>query len=216
VKKFLAIDTSCNFLTVLVSNGEGVFARYLPDCLMGHSVNLMTEIDGALKEAGIVPADCDFFAATVGAGSFTGIRIGIATAKGFALACGKPTLPITSFDVAAYNAIDGFLGKRLVLVDAGHDAYYVCGYDGESVCLPPAYLSEEEVLAIAASGYRLMAAGALPLCEKAEVEIVSPVSGLQKAVELLSCREDAFGELTALYVRKSSAELNLEKGEKKL
>ena len=210
------MDTSCNFLTVLVSNGERVFSRYLPDCLMGHSVNLMTEIDGALQEAGITVSDCEFFAATVGAGSFTGIRIGIAAAKGFALATGKPTLPITTFDVVAYNLIDGFLGKRLALVDAGHDAYYACGYDGDSVCLSPAYLSEAEVLELANGGYRLVAARALPLCEKAEVEIVSPVAGLQRAVEILSAVEGSFGELAALYVRKSSAELNLEKGEKKL
>ena len=50
--------------------------------------------------------DCDFFAAVVGAGSFTGIRIGISAVKGFCAATGKPALPITSFDVAAYNTID--------------------------------------------------------------------------------------------------------------
>ncbi len=215
MEKFLAIDTSCNYLTVLAANGGKVFSRFLPDCAMQHSVNLMTEIDGVLEEAGLLPADCDFFAAVVGAGSFTGIRIGISAAKGFGLAAGKPLLPITSFDVAAYNAIDGSNSKVLALIDAGHDAYYVCGYEGEKVYLAPSYLTEEEVLAVAAEGYRLVSTAAIAIAEKIDVEVCSPVEGLKRAV-LAAKKRNSFGELTALYVRKSSAEINLEKGEKKL
>jgi hypothetical protein len=68
------------------------------------------------------------------------------------------------------------------------------------------------VLALAAEGYCLVACADMPICEKAAVEIVEPVNGLQKATAALS-EKQAFGDLTALYVRKSSAEINL-KGEK--
>ena len=94
-------------MTVLAAKEGQTFFSHTPDCAMRHSVRLMGAIDGVLKEAKLSLDECDFFSAVVGAGSFTGIRIGIATAKGFCLAEGKPSLPVTSFDVAAYNALDG-------------------------------------------------------------------------------------------------------------
>ncbi len=214
MKNFLAVDTSCNYLTVIAAKDGEVFTTHIPDCAMKHSVALMNAVDETLKKANMPPSECDFFAAVVGAGSFTGIRIGISVVKGFCLAYQKPSLPVTSFDVAAYNAIDKGQGKTLCLVDALHDSYYVCGYgkDGE-IGYAPAYLTEEEVLNLAKNGgYRLCACAEMPLCEKAEVEIVNPALGLQNAVVAL-LKKEAFGDLTALYIRKSSAEINL-KGEK--
>ena len=213
MKNFLAVDTSCNYLTVIAAKDGVCFTTHIPDCAMKHSVSLMNAVDETLKKADMHPSECDFFAAVVGAGSFTGIRIGISVAKGFCLAYNKPALAVTSFDVAAYNAIDGAQGKTLCLVDALHDSYYVCGYaEKGEICYPPAYLAEEEVLALAADGYRLRACAQMPICEKADVEIVDAASGLANAVLALS-EKNAFGELSALYIRKSSAEINL-KGEK--
>ena len=209
-KNFLAVDTGSNYLTVVAGKGGKTYSVTLPDCAMRHSVSVMPAVEEALKKADMTLAECDFFAAVVGAGSFTGIRIGISVVKGFCLACGKPSLPITSFDVAAYNAVDGDKGKLLCLVDALHDSYYACGYENGKVVFPPAYLSEEEVLRLHGEGYRLCACGRLPLNEKVEVELVDPVKGLENAVCALA-KEENFAELTALYVRKSSAELNLGK-----
>ncbi len=208
-KNFLAVDTSGNYLTVLAGKNGEVFSVHLPDCAMRHSVSVMPAVDEALKKANMTLAECDFFAAVVGAGSFTGIRIGISVVKGFCLAYGKPALPITSFDIAAYNGIDA--GEKLLcLVDALHDSYYACGYEGRKIVYPPAYLSEEEALALANEGYALRATGETPIQAKAEVKLVDPVEGLRAAIEA-KASEEAFGELTALYVRKSSAELNLGK-----
>lgn len=208
MNNFLAVDTSGNYLTVLASKNGKVFSVCLPDCAMRHSVSVMPAVDEALQKANMTLEECDFFAAVVGAGSFTGIRIGISIAKGFCLATGKVSLPVTSFDVVAYNGIDHT--KKLCLVDALHDSYYVCGYENGEVVYPPAYLSEEEVLRLAGEGYALYSLTEAPIGEKVKVSLVDPVEGLKNAVEKLS-REEKFGELTALYVRKSSAELNLGK-----
>ncbi len=208
-KNFLAVDTSGNYLTVVARKGGSYYTLSLPDCAMKHSVSVMPAVDEVLKKANMTLAECDFFAAVVGAGSFTGIRIGISIVKGFCLATGKPALPITSFDLAAYNGI-GDEEKRLSLVDALHDCYYACGYQRGEIIFPPAYLTEEEVLAMQGEGYTLCGVGELPIKQRAEVLPVDPVEGLKNAVCALEER-GAFGELTALYVRKSSAELNLEK-----
>ena len=204
MKNYLAIDTANEYLSVVARVGETVVSRYLPDCAMKHSTALMTEVDSLLQEAGFTLSQFDFFAAVVGAGSFTGIRIGVATVKGLALATKKPTLPITSFDVLAYNGVEG---KTLCLIDALRGNYYACGYDKKGECFSPAYLGEDEVLSLHSQGYALRAHRPLAI----ETEQVSPVTGLQKAVESLSNEEKNFGELSALYLRKSSAELNLEK-----
>lgn len=174
---------------------------------MKHSVLFMEKVDETLKQANMTLAECDFFAAVVGAGSFTGIRIGISAVKGFALAYNKPTLPVTSFDLAAYNAVEKD-EKILCLIDAMHGAYYACGYEQGKVILPPAYLTQDEVLALCAQGYALRALAPIPLQERAAVELVDPVQGFARAVEVLEKR-GAFAPLTAVYVRKSSAELNV-------
>ena len=206
---FLAVDTSGSALIVIAKKDGKVFSTCLANCSMKHSVLLMGAVDETLGKAGLALDECDFFSAVVGAGSFTGIRIGISVAKGFCLAYDKPALPVTSFDVAAYNAIEN-KKKILCLVDAMHDCYYVCGYDEKGeICYAPAYLTEEETLALAAEGYQLVACAQMPIAEKAEVKIVDPAQGLVNAVVALS-EKSAFGELSALYIRKSSAEINLQ------
>ncbi len=138
MKNFLAIDTSSKYMTVLAAKDGKTFVSYVPDCAMRHSMLLMGEIDKVLSEAELSLNDCDFFSAVVGAGSFTGIRIGISTIKGFCLAAGKPSLPVTSFAVAAYNAIDG--ERPLCLVDALHGNCYVCGFDeNKKIIRPPIF-----------------------------------------------------------------------------
>ena len=202
---FLAIDTADRYLTVTVKKNGEYYSTFIPDCAMKHSVSLMEAVEKALSQADMRLEDCDFFAAVVGAGSFTGIRIAISAIKGFCLALQKPSLAVTSFDLAAYNTVND--EKLLCLVDALHDSYYACGYQKGEVVYPPSYLSEEEVLSLAKDGFTLCACSAIPLGEKAEVKIVDPVIGLQNAVTELS-KQQKFGALEALYVRKSSAELN--------
>ena len=213
--KFLAVDTANEYMSVVAYNDGKVAGAFLPDCTMRHSTQIMAQVEKALEEAKLTLAECDFFAAVVGAGSFTGIRIGVSAVKGFCLACGKPSLPITSFEIAAYNTL-GQDDKTLCLVDALHDAYYVCGFDRDkNVILPPAYLTEEEVLALAQEGYALRAIRSkdewgIAIVEKVDVVPCNPVDGLLAAV-LAKAQAGAFAPLDALYVRKSSAEINLEK-----
>ena len=204
MKNFLAVDTSNNHLAVLAVKNGVTHTVFIPDCAMKHSVSVMPAVEEALKKADMRLEECDFFSAVVGAGSFTGIRIGISVVKGFCLAFGKPALPVTSFDALAYNALDG---KVLCLVDALHDSYYACGYEQGKVVYPPAYLTEQEVLDLASEGYTLITCTSLPLAEKTSVTLVDPCAGLEKATKALGEMEK-FGELSALYVRKSSAEIN--------
>ena len=202
---FLAIDTSAEYLTVLAEVEGKRFCVHKTDCAMKHSTLLMPAIDGLLKEAGAEISDFECFACVVGAGSFTGIRIGIATVKGFSLATGKPTIPITSFELAAYTVKEE---KILALSDALHGSFYACGFEKGAAVLPPSYLSREEVERILAQGFVPVSCADLPF---SSLQKFSPADGLYAAVKAKT-EQKAFGELTALYIRKSQAELNREKG----
>ncbi len=196
--KFLAIDTSAKRLAV-IAKGERTSVRDLPDCAMQHSVRLMGEIDAALKEAGLSLGDCDLIACVVGPGSFTGIRIGISTAKGLCMAAEIPALAVTSFDCLAYAEKSG---KKLCLVDAGHGYFYACPYDGTAAVAPARYLSREEAEALIAQGYAPVSGEELTIGS----QVVCAADGLLAAVEALARNAGPCALLGAEYLRKSSAE----------
>lgn len=194
---FLAVDTSSGYLTVLAKRGDRLVKRYIADCALKHSVILMDEIDKALNEAGLSPAECGFFAAVTGPGSFTGIRIGLSTVKGFALATGKKMLAVTSFELIAYNV--NVTQKFLVCIDAAHDCFYCCGYNADkSVFMPPCYLPRAEVEAL---GLPVFGFEALTLPDYTALDADKC---LYPAVCAL--KDKLTGDIHALYVRKSQAE----------
>lgn len=196
MSNFLGLDTSSRYLTVIARRGERVAVRHIEDCAMRHSVVLMGEIKKALEEVDLKPEECDFFAAVTGPGSFTGIRIGIATAKGFATAVDKPLLSITSFELLAYNVADD---NFYTVIDAAHSHYYVCGFGkGKAVTLNPCYLSQEEVEKLE---FPLYGFEDLPLKNYTRLEVKNC---LYPAI----CGSNArlSRKMQALYVRKSQAE----------
>lgn len=193
-------------MTVLAYYKGERFVCFKEDCAMRHSTLLMTEIDAVLKRAGATLQEFDFFSAVVGAGSFTGIRIGISTVKGFCTALKKPALPVTSFSLVAYTKKEE---KILVLSDALHGNFYACGYENGKITIEPCYISTDQAKEYIEQGYKPCSLEALEI----ETEIVSPADGLYNAVATLCARQENFGDLTALYIRKSQAEINLEKGE---
>ena len=189
----MAVDSSSRHLTVAAKKGDNSIVRYIPDCSMQHSVALMGEVEKAMDEVGLSCGECDFFCAVTGPGSFTGIRIGISTAKGLALGADKPLLGLTSFDLVAYNVNSE---NFYVVIDAAHSHFYVKGY-GECQSSPE-YMSIEEVGSLGAPLYGFEE---LPLDNYTRL----------KADECLpAAAERAKGNLSkdisALYVRKSQAE----------
>lgn len=205
MKKFLAIDTSSSYMTVIVQ-GEKCVRDYMENCAGSHSVKLLDRVENTLSEAGSTLADCDFFAVVTGAGSFTGIRIGISTVKGFCTGLKKPCLPITSFEAIAYDTGEV---KTLALISAGHGCVYLCGFDGQkNVIVPPAYHTLEEAAALA-TDYDVVAGfeeGLYPGMVRVDM-----AEGLYRAVLKKSENGEALRpceELAALYVRKSQAEEN--------
>jgi len=102
--KILAIETSTMLGGVSVMDeAEGLLIETRLNVKTAHSERLMTEVDHALKQAGLGISDIDVFGVAIGPGSFTGLRIGLSTVKGFSYATGKPVVSVPSLEAFAWS-----------------------------------------------------------------------------------------------------------------
>ena len=195
---YIAVDTSGKHLTLIAQKDGKTYRFFDTECGVNHSVRVMTELENLLIKADMRLSDADFFACVVGAGSFTGIRIGVATVKALAFANNKPVLSITSFDTIAYN-IDS--DKVLAVIDAKHDGFYVCPYVS-GVAGTPEYLMRADLSRF--DGYQFLSFEEI---KDLNVKVVSAADGLQRAIELKHDKVSSdINSLVPLYVRKSQAE----------
>jgi tRNA threonylcarbamoyladenosine biosynthesis protein TsaB len=109
--RVLALDTTTRAGSVAVTDGGRLVVEHAGDASRAHAVRLPHEILHALEEARLSSSDIDLFAVAAGPGSFTGLRIGIATIQGFAFAHRTPVAPISALralgEVAAAQAAVG-------------------------------------------------------------------------------------------------------------
>jgi len=101
--KILAIETATLMGGVALTTQEGVQAEYRLNVRSTHSEQLMPSVDRVLKASNISLQEIDAFAVSIGPGSFTGLRIGLSTAKGFAIVTGRPILPVSTLEALAYG-----------------------------------------------------------------------------------------------------------------
>ncbi len=99
----LGIETSTKTGSVAVVSEDAVIAQYSLNIEVTHSERLMSTVDRVLKDTGVALPQFDGFAVACGPGSFTGLRIGIATIKGLALATGKPVAAVPTLLALAWN-----------------------------------------------------------------------------------------------------------------
>lgn len=126
--KILGIDTSTRFLSVAVKDGEKEAVSVRAEEEFNHSSFLMPSIDKALRKCRLRLNDMDAIALSIGPGSFTGLRIGVATAKGINLALGLPIAPVPTLDAIACNFVDEKTEALCPIIDAKKGKVYACFY----------------------------------------------------------------------------------------
>ena len=114
------------FVGVSILDNENLICNLDENFGRTHSENLMPMIDKAFKTTNLSLKDMDLIVCDIGPGSFTGIRIGVATAKGFKDALNIPLIGISSLEGLAYNLRDDIDNKSLVLsfLDCKNDNCY--------------------------------------------------------------------------------------------
>jgi tRNA threonylcarbamoyladenosine biosynthesis protein TsaB len=100
--KILAIESSAKAASVAVCEDGGLLGQYFQNSGLTHSVTLMCMARDLLRNMALTVGDIDVFAAASGPGSFTGVRIGVATVKGLAWGSGKRVCGVSTTEAMAY------------------------------------------------------------------------------------------------------------------
>lgn len=147
--RILALETSTRRATVALLDGERLVASRAHEDPRNHAERIIPLIDETIREAAWAKRSLDVIACGLGPGSFTGVRIALATAKGIALALGRPLVGVGSLRAMAA----GITEERdvMALVDAKKGEVFVAGYDptGREI-LAPSHVSRASLPEIAA------------------------------------------------------------------
>lgn len=136
----LAFDTSSPTVTVAVHDGTDPVAQLTSAETMRHGEQLTPLIDRALREVGIAPQDLTAIAVGVGPGPFTGLRVGLVSARTMGHVLQIPVYGVCSLDVLAAEAVEtgAVTGPFVVASDARRREVYLATYDdaGQRVAGP--------------------------------------------------------------------------------
>lgn len=224
----LGIDTATKVCTVgLASNGESI-VNYEVNIGMTHSEGLVPQIEQIFSRTGILKKDIELISVSIGPGSFTGLRIGLATAEALAYSWNIPLVGVNTLKALAYNiAIEKI--RLACILDAQRGNYYLAQFEWEDNEL--VQKSEVEVISKAnlLEKMALVDKPVLILGESKKivvnelpknVKIASTILKMPKGVSVALVAEKEYKEnehvkndffgLEPYYIRRSQAEVMLE------
>jgi tRNA threonylcarbamoyladenosine biosynthesis protein TsaB len=174
----LALDCSAGACSVAIVRGGTCRARRFEEMMRGHAEALLPLICATLADAGLGFCDLDRVAATVGPGSFTGLRIGLAAARGIGLAANIPVIGVSTLEALAHGLDEPELAGREVLavLDTKRGDLYGQRFDARLRPLGPPFVSCPAAALAATRGPLVVVGdGAARLC--AEIGGAAAVGG---------------------------------------
>ncbi len=230
--RILAIETTGPFASVALIDEKGDISEKKNGGGMNHLTELIPMTEALLAEEGLSMADVSAVAASRGPGSFTGIRIGVSTARALAQAAGIPCVPVPTLETFIYNSDEPDGAVICPLFDARRSQVYAGAFaaDGNAVVPGGAYMLEEyaELLrGVSVSnddivffgdgadrfGEELAAAfpGSRTAPEEERYQTAASVARLALGIYEAG-RVTRYDEFVPDYMRKAEAERKLEKG----
>ncbi len=157
----IGIDSATSGCSVAVMAGGQVLASAAKEMARGQAEELMPMVDSALRESGITPAELDLVAVTIGPGSFTGLRIGLAAARGFALSLSIPCIGASTFETAAAAVDKNTIGagKLLIAIETRRDDIYAQFFDTDLTPLSVGAAMDDAQLATLVADNNVVVAG---------------------------------------------------------
>ena len=164
--KILALDTALLACSAAFWVDGVVIAKRFAPMERGHAEQLLPMVETVRREAGQTYGDLDFLAVTVGPGTFTGVRIGLAAARGLALAAARPLVGVTTLAAVAEGARSEIRDGEPILValDARRGEVYAQAFDAQ--CAPltdPAAIATDEILSVVPGATGLAVGTGVPL-----------------------------------------------------
>ena len=134
--RLLSFESSAKAASVALTDGGALISQYTQSGGLTHSTTLLPMAKELLNNAGVSVSDIDAFAVACGPGSFTGIRIGISTVKGLALAGSKPCAGVSTLEAIAWHGVSA-RGYICPVMDARrsqvYNALFSIGEDGKPI-----------------------------------------------------------------------------------
>ena len=217
--RLLALDTALGACQAAVLDGDAVTAALSEPMARGHQERLAPMAAEAMARAGLAFSDLDRIAVTVGPGSFTGLRVGLAFAKGLAMALGAPLLGVGALEALAASG-DGsgaaVGGRTAAVIDAGRGRLYLQRFDGGAPQGDPEVLEIADAAArlAAAPPHRLVGPGAPLLAAHLPGATMEAVAAPDPAAlaRLAAGRRPADAPARPLYLRAPDARTLAERG----
>jgi tRNA threonylcarbamoyladenosine biosynthesis protein TsaB len=158
--RLLAITTSTSRCGVALLDGQACAATASVDNDRLHAEKVFPLIEAALAEANWRKSDLAAVACDIGPGSFTGVRVGLASAKGIALALRLPIVGVTSLEAMAQAAF-ACTGVQLIapMIDAKRGERFVAVYAPDRIVVPPAHVAVADIPAMLARHASLHSCG---------------------------------------------------------
>jgi len=216
VTAILCIDTALGACSAAVVECAGdevtVRARAFEMRDRGHAEALAPMIRAVMEDAALDFQAIDRFAVTIGPGSFTGLRVGIATARGLALAAGRPLIGISTLEAVAANVPADVTGTVAAALDARRDELYleVFGPRRESLTGPRLVFLGDAASLVPEGPAVLVGSGAALLAEQRPDFIVSAASPQPDAAvfaPMAAARPIPAAPPEPLYLRAADAKL---------
>jgi len=201
----LAVDTALNACSAAILRSGEVLRSRVEPMAKGQAERLAPLTREVLVEAGIAPSALDRIAVTRGPGAFTGLRIGLAFARGLAVALDRPCVGISTLEVLAHGAS----AQRTLAAIEVAGSLFVGAWEGRACVLEPSRLSAEEALGRLKGDWTLTGPGAQTLAQfrpdwpMVFQDLPDPVVLAQLAQHL----DPALSPPTPLYLRGHEAKL---------
>jgi tRNA threonylcarbamoyl adenosine modification protein YeaZ len=191
----LAADTSLSLLSVALVRDETLVGAVALEGRGSRNEKLLPSIDWLLAENAIARNEIDLFAVTRGPGSFTGVRIGLATIQGLALALDRPVCAMSTHEAIAW----GEQGSVAVIDDAGRGELFLSVYESGEETQSPRLVSRHD------SAERAILAGEFVQRENVAVRCA------RRALEIeRRGMGEGYRDVTPIYVRLAEAEVRLQ------
>ncbi len=212
----LAIEAATPVASVALLRGEEVIAEHSTDPAGTLSETLLSCIEQLLREAVVQLSEVNAYAVSIGPGSFTSLRVGLATVKGLAFGSDVPTVAVPTLAALALVGADaGCQGLVVSALDAGRGEIYAGGYaSGEWTCvseLPESVYSPEVLLERLPAGAKPVGEGVRLLGDGVGLEVAvsaGAVGRLGRAM-LSAGISERVEDLAPRYVRRAEAEARL-------